>query len=163
MQETWVQSLDWEDPLEKEMATHCCILAWEVPWTEEPGGLQSMGLQRVGHDGATKQQQQQQEYNNCLHLWLRSNPGIIIIIIIIIIISCFLYFLVILIGNYLLCMYYILQDVLGTKDTKLNKAILNKFELYWIKLNLFFWTNIEYSSYFSSSLVILIYFHAHSG
>ena len=43
MQETWVRSLDWEEPLEKEMATHCSILAWEIPWTEEPGGLQSMG------------------------------------------------------------------------------------------------------------------------
>ena len=50
MKETWVQSLDWEDPLEKEMATHSSILAWEIPWTEEAGGLQSMGLQRVGHD-----------------------------------------------------------------------------------------------------------------
>ena len=42
--------LDFEDPLEKEMATHSSILAWKVPWTEEPGGLQSMGSQRVGHD-----------------------------------------------------------------------------------------------------------------
>ena len=50
MQVTWVQSLGWEDPLEKEMATHFIILAWRIPWTEEPGGLQSMGLQRVGHD-----------------------------------------------------------------------------------------------------------------
>ena len=50
MQETWVRSLGWEDPLEKEMATHSSILAWRIPWTEEPGGLQSMGLQRVGHD-----------------------------------------------------------------------------------------------------------------
>ena len=49
MQETWVQSLDREDPLEQEMATHSSILAWEIPWTEEPGGLQSMGLKRVGH------------------------------------------------------------------------------------------------------------------
>ena len=46
-----------EDPLEKGMATHSSILAWEIPWTEEPGRLQSMGLQRVGHDLATKQQQ----------------------------------------------------------------------------------------------------------
>ena len=45
MQETWVQSLGWEDPLEKEMATHSSILVWEIPWTEEPGMLQSMGLQ----------------------------------------------------------------------------------------------------------------------
>jgi len=44
-----VPSLDWEDPLEKEMTTHSSILAWEIPWTEEPGRLQSMGSQRVGH------------------------------------------------------------------------------------------------------------------
>ena len=48
--ETLVQFLGWEDPLEKEMATHSSILAWEIPWTEEPGGVQSMGLQRVRHD-----------------------------------------------------------------------------------------------------------------
>ena len=47
--ETLVQSLGWEDFLEEEMATHSSILAWNIPWTEEPGGLQSMGLQRVGH------------------------------------------------------------------------------------------------------------------
>ena len=50
IQETQVQSLGQEDPLEKEMATHCSILAWEIPWTEEPGRLQSMGSQRVGHN-----------------------------------------------------------------------------------------------------------------
>ena len=50
MWETWVQSLGWEDPLEEGMATHSSILAWRIPWTEEPGGLQSMGPQRVGHD-----------------------------------------------------------------------------------------------------------------
>ena len=50
MQETWVPSLGREDPLEKEMATHSNILAWRVPWTEEPGRLQCMGLQRVGHN-----------------------------------------------------------------------------------------------------------------
>ena len=50
MRETWVQSLGGEDLLEKEMATHSNILAWKIPWTEEPGGLQSMGSQRVGHD-----------------------------------------------------------------------------------------------------------------
>ena len=50
MQETWVQSLDWEDPLEKGMVTHSSILDWEIPWTEELGGLQSIGLQRVRHD-----------------------------------------------------------------------------------------------------------------
>ena len=53
MQETQVQSLGQEDPLEKGMATHSSILAWRIPWTDEPGGLQSMGSQRVGHDGAT--------------------------------------------------------------------------------------------------------------
>ena len=50
VQETWVQSLGWVDPLEKEMATHSSILAWKISWTEEPGGLQPMGSQRVGHD-----------------------------------------------------------------------------------------------------------------
>ena len=50
MQETRVQSLGWEDLLEKEMATHSSILAWKIPWTEEPGRQQSMGSQRVGHD-----------------------------------------------------------------------------------------------------------------
>ena len=60
LQEMWVQSLGREDPLEEEMATHSNILAWEIPCTEEPGGLQSMGLQRVGHKWATNQQQQQQ-------------------------------------------------------------------------------------------------------
>ena len=50
VQETQVRSLDWEDLLEKEMATHSSILAWKILWTEEPGGLQSMGSQRVGHD-----------------------------------------------------------------------------------------------------------------
>ena len=53
MRETWVQSLGPEDHLEKEMATHSSILAWRIPWTEEPGGLQSVGLQRVRHDWAT--------------------------------------------------------------------------------------------------------------
>ena len=48
--DTSVQSLRWEDPLEKEMATHSSILAWRTPWTEEPGGLKSIGSQRVGHD-----------------------------------------------------------------------------------------------------------------
>ena len=54
-QETWVKSLGREDPLEKEMATHASILAWEIPWMEEPGGLQSTGSQRVGHDCITPQ------------------------------------------------------------------------------------------------------------
>ena len=50
VQETWVQSLGWEAPLKKGMATHSSILAWRIPWTEEPGGLQSMRSQRVRHD-----------------------------------------------------------------------------------------------------------------
>ena len=54
MRETWVWPLGWEDPREKGKATHASILAWRIPWTEEPGGLQSMGLQRVRHDWATK-------------------------------------------------------------------------------------------------------------
>ena len=54
VQETWVQSLGWEDPLEEGMATHSSILVWKNPWTEEPGRLQSMGLQRVRRDRVTK-------------------------------------------------------------------------------------------------------------
>ena len=50
MRETHVRALGWEDPLEKEMAIHSSIIAWKIPWTEEPGRLQSMGLQRVRHD-----------------------------------------------------------------------------------------------------------------
>jgi len=50
---TWVRSLGREDPLEEEMATHSGTLAWKIPWMEEPGGLQSLGSQRVGHDSAT--------------------------------------------------------------------------------------------------------------
>ena len=50
MEETWVRSLGWEDPLEEGMATHSSNLPQKIPWTEEPGGLQSMGWQRVGHD-----------------------------------------------------------------------------------------------------------------
>ena len=53
VQETWVWSLGWEDPLEKEMATHSNTLAWKIPWAEEPGGLQSMGSRRVRQDWAT--------------------------------------------------------------------------------------------------------------
>ena len=55
MQETQVQYLGWENPLKKEMVTHFSILAWEIPQTEEPGGLQSMGSQRVAHNLVTKQ------------------------------------------------------------------------------------------------------------
>ena len=54
IQKTWVRFLGQEDPLEKEIATHPSILAWKIPWTEEPGGLQSIGSQRVGHYLATK-------------------------------------------------------------------------------------------------------------
>ena len=59
MLEMRVRSLGWEDPLEQEMVTCSRILAWEIPWTEEPGGLQSMGSQRVTHNLVTKQQQEQ--------------------------------------------------------------------------------------------------------
>ena len=55
MQEIQVQSLDWEDPLEEEIATHASILAWKIPWTEEPARLQSVGSQRVRHDGLCTQ------------------------------------------------------------------------------------------------------------
>ena len=58
MQETWVRSLGQKDPLEEEMATHPSILAWEIPWTKEPGGLQPVVSQRVGHDLASEQQHQ---------------------------------------------------------------------------------------------------------
>ena len=59
-QETGDRFLSWDDALEKEMAAHSSILAWEISWTEEPGGLQSMGSQRVQHNLATKQQQQKE-------------------------------------------------------------------------------------------------------
>ena len=58
MRETWVRSLGWEDSLEKEMATHSSILAWKIPWTEKPGGLQSMGSQRVGHNLGSEHEQE---------------------------------------------------------------------------------------------------------
>ena len=53
MRETWVQYLGWEDLLQKKMAAHSSLLTWRIPWTEEPGGLQLMGPQRVGHNRAT--------------------------------------------------------------------------------------------------------------
>ena len=56
MEETWVRSLGWENPLENAVTVHSSTLAWRIPWTEEPGGLQSMGSQRVKHDLATKKQ-----------------------------------------------------------------------------------------------------------
>ena len=54
MQETWVRSLGWEDPLEEGLATHSSVLAWRIPWTEEPGRMQSVGSHRVRHDWVTK-------------------------------------------------------------------------------------------------------------
>ena len=60
MQETRVRFLGGEDPLEKDMATHSSILAWRIPWTEEPGRLQSMGLQRVRHDLLTKEREREE-------------------------------------------------------------------------------------------------------
>ena len=62
MQQTWVHSLGWEDPLEEGMATHSSTLAWRIPWTEEPGGLKSLGSHRVGHDRASKHSTKM-EYN----------------------------------------------------------------------------------------------------
>ena len=68
MQGTQVQSLGWEDPLEKEETIRSSIFAWEIPWTEEPGGLQSMGLQRVRHDLVTKNNKQKNK-NLWINLW----------------------------------------------------------------------------------------------
>ena len=65
MQETRVQSLDWEDPLEKGMAIHSSILAWRIPWTEEPRGLKFMGLKRVGHDWETNTVTDESHYWLC--------------------------------------------------------------------------------------------------
>ena len=65
MQEMQVQSLVWEYPLEKEMATHSRILAWEIPWTEEPGRLESKGVQRVGHDLVAKHKYTHWAYYLC--------------------------------------------------------------------------------------------------
>ena len=66
MREIWVWSLGWEDPLEEGMATPSSILAWRIPWTEEPGGLQSMGSQRVGHDWASKYSTAQHCITHCV-------------------------------------------------------------------------------------------------
>ena len=68
MQETWVQSPGREDPLEKEMATHSSILVWRIPWTEEPGGLQSRGLQRVGLDWVTNTFHGDCQHHHLYHL-----------------------------------------------------------------------------------------------
>ena len=79
MRETWARSLGREGPLEKEMATHSSILAWRIPWTEEPGGLQSTGLQRVGHDWATSFSINNQTAH---HIWgtgmKKENPEVLI-------------------------------------------------------------------------------------
>ena len=69
IQETRVWPLGWEDPLEEGMATHSSIPAWRIPWTEEPGGLQSMGSQRVGRDLETKHHQQCAYSHVFLHLF----------------------------------------------------------------------------------------------
>ena len=69
MQETRVQSLNQEDPLEKDVATHSSIFAWRIPWAEESGGLLPMRLQRVGHDLATKQQQPSEKHKNANRNW----------------------------------------------------------------------------------------------
>ena len=74
MQETWVWSLGWEDPLEKETATYSSILAWKIPWTEEPGGLQSMGSQRAGHEQLSTLTQSCLRDWPCWGCWL-SVPG----------------------------------------------------------------------------------------
>ena len=76
MQETQVWSLGGEDPLEKGMAAHSSILAWEILWTEEPGRLQSMGSQRIRHDLATKQQQLETDDFTSFVLILKSFIGI---------------------------------------------------------------------------------------
>ena len=67
-QEMWVQPLGWKDPLEEEMTTHSSILAWKIPWTEEPGGLQSMGSQRVGHEHACMRREDQNFLPSCWSL-----------------------------------------------------------------------------------------------
>ena len=68
MQETWVWSLGWEDPLEEDIATHSSILAWRIPWTEEPGGLQSMWSQRVGHNWSAWAHVQAWKFNLTMYI-----------------------------------------------------------------------------------------------
>ena len=75
-QETQVQSLGQKDPLEKEMATHSSILAWEIPWTEDPGGLQAMGSQRVRHDLVTKQQERVSSSKEIREIKLHNQMGL---------------------------------------------------------------------------------------
>jgi len=69
MRETWVQSLGWEDPLEEGMTTHSSILAWRIQWSEEPGGLQSIGLQRAGRDWVTKHSAQYTRHCAACCIW----------------------------------------------------------------------------------------------
>ena len=82
MQKTWVRSLGGEDPLEKGMVTHSNILAWKIPWTEEPGRLQSMGLQRVEHEWATntstfiKQEEPIYPFKDLLYSYGNQDSGI---------------------------------------------------------------------------------------
>ena len=71
--ETWLQSLGWKYPQEKEMATHSSILAWEIPWTEEPGGLQSLGSQRVRHDLVAED-----EHNINIHILFEINKPLLL-------------------------------------------------------------------------------------
>ena len=75
MQEKRVQSLGWKDPLEEGMATHSSILAWRIPWTVEPGGLQSMGSQRVRHDSVTEQQQHSLFWASQVAQWVKNMPA----------------------------------------------------------------------------------------
>ena len=75
VQETWVQSLGQEDPLEKEMATHSSTLVWKIPWTETPGRLQSMGSQRVGHDWVTSlSQEYRRHWRGGFYPWVGKIP-----------------------------------------------------------------------------------------
>ena len=70
MQKTPFRSLGWQDPLQKRMATHSSILAWRIPWTEDPGGLQSLGSQRIRHDWATKQKQPEESQSTVFTTYL---------------------------------------------------------------------------------------------
>ena len=74
MQETWVQSLGWEDPLEEGMAAHSSILAWRIPWTEKSGRQQSMGLQRVRHDWVTKHSTRKAKQTECIFFKTETVP-----------------------------------------------------------------------------------------
>ena len=79
MPESLVGSLDWEDPLEKEIAIHSSVLAWEIPWTEGPDGLWSMGFQRVRHDLAIKLEKEMATHSNILAwriLWTEEPGGL---------------------------------------------------------------------------------------